>query len=157
MPMIQLKTIVPASPEAVYEYVTAYAITGRTGRRALEEKYGRLVGRDGDTYSFQDTASKDKPNAPKDDSPEGVIWRCTFDPPNRRIMEALDPKWADRTDWFEPWDEGTLWTIVWVGKSRGFRTLAQWLLFQVKGKRQATAGVVRPVVAHFEEVNARQT
>ena len=149
--------MVPASPEAVYEHVTGFAVTGRTGRRALEEKYGRLVGRDGDTYSFQDTARKDGPNAPKDDSPEGVIWRCTFDPPKRRIMEALDAKWADRTDWFEPWEEGTLWTVVWVGKSTGFRIFAQWLLFQLKGKRQAIAEVVRPVVAHFEEVNGRQT
>lgn len=144
--------MVPASPEAVFEHVTAFAVTGRTGRRALEEKYGRLVGRDGDTYTFHEDTKKDTLEALK----EGVTWRCTFNPPNRRIMEALDSKWADRTDWFQPSGEGTLWTVVWVGKIQGVRILTQWLTFQLRDKRQVYAEMVRPVVEHFEEVNRRQ-
>ena len=149
MPRIQIQAFVPASPEAVYEYVTAFAVTGRTGRRALEEKYGRLVGRDGDTYTFNE-----KPN---EDTEEGVTWHCTFQPPTQRFMQAPGSKWADRTDWFEPWGEGTLWTVVWEGKARGVRVFAQWLLFQIRGKRRAYAEMVRPVVGHFEELNRRQT
>ena len=145
MPRIQLQALVPASPEAVYEHVTAFAATGRTGRRALEERYGRLVGRDGDTFTF------------KDDTREGVTWRCTFQPPTQRVMQAPGSQWNDRIDWFEPWGEGTFWTVVWEGKARGVRVFTQWLGFQLSGKRRAYAEVVRPVIMHFEEVNGRQT
>ena len=145
MPRIQVQAIVPASPEAVYEHVTAFAVTGRTGRRALEERYGRLVGRDGDTYTF------------KEDTEEGITWRCNFQPPTRRVMQAPGSQWADRVDWFEPWGEGTLWTVLWGGNVRGFRVFTQWLGFQLRGKKRAYAEVVRPVVRHFEEVSRNQT
>ena len=108
MPRIQVQAIVPASPEAVYEHVTAFAVAGRTGRRTLEEKYGRLVGRDGDTYTF------------KEDTKEGVNWRCTFHPPTQRVMQAPGTTWVDRIDWFYPWGEGTIWTVVWQGNVRAF-------------------------------------
>ena len=143
MPRIQVQAIVPASPEAVYEHVTAVA--GRTGRRTLEEKYGRLVGRDGDTYTF------------KEDTKEGVNWRCTFHPPTQRVMQAPGTTWVDRIDWFYPWGEGTIWTVVWQGNVRGIRVFTQWLGFQLRGKRRAYAEVVSPVVKHFEEINRRQT
>ena len=145
MPRIQVQALVPASREVVYEHVTAFAVTGRTGRRALEEKYGRLVGRDGDTYTF------------KEGTQEGITWRCTFQPPAQRVMRSPGTTWFDRIDWFEPWEEGTLWTIVWEGNARGVRVFTQWLGFQLKGKRRAYDQVVRPVVSHFEEVNRRQT
>ena len=144
MPRIQLQALIPASPEAVYEHVTAFAVTGRTGRRALEQKYGRLVGRDGDTYTF------------KEDTEAGVTWRCTFRPPTQRVMQAPGTKWADRIDWFQPWEEGTLWTVMWAGNARGVQVFTQWLGFQLRGKRRVYAQVVGPVVRHFEEVNRRQ-
>ena len=149
MPRIQVQAIIPASPESVYEHVTAFAVTGRTGRRALEEKYGRLVGRDGDTYTFKEAA--------REDTEEGVTWHCIFQPPTRRVMQAPATPWADRTDWFSPWGEGTLWTVVWEGNARGIRLFAQWLGFQIRGKKRAHADIVRPVVGHFEEINQRQT
>ena len=142
---IQLQALIPASPEAVYEHVTAFAVTGRTGRRALEEKYGRLVGRDGDTYQFQE------------DTEESVTWHCTFQPPTQRVMRAPGTGWADRIDWFAPWGEGTLWTVAWEGKVRGLRVFTQWLGFQLSGKRRTYAELVRPVVNHFEEVSRPQT
>ncbi len=145
MPRIQVQAIVPASPEAVYEHVTAFAVTGRTGRRALEERYGRLVGRDGDTYTF------------KEDTEEGITWRCTFQPPTQRVMQAPGSQWSDRIDWFYPWGEGTLWTVIWEGNARGLRVFTQWLGFQLKGKKRAYAQVVGPVVRHFEEVSRNQT
>ena len=149
MPRIQIQALVPASPEAVYEHVTAFVVTGRTGRRALEEKYGRLVGRDGDTYTFTEDT--------KEETAEGITWRCTFQPPTQRVMQAPGSQWADRIDWFEPWGEGTVWTIVWEGNARGVRVFTQWLGFQLRGKRRAYAEVVRPVVMHFEEANRHQT
>ena len=149
MPRIQVQAIVPASPEAVFEHVTAFAVTGRTGRRALEEKYGRLVGRDGDTYTFKEET--------KEDAEEGVTWRCTFTPPTQRVMQAPGSQWADRIDWFHPWEEGTLWTVLWEGKGRGVRVFTQWLGFQFRGKRRTYAEVIIPVVRHFEELNRRQT
>ena len=148
MPRIQVQALVPASPEAVYEHVTAFAVSGRTGRRALEEKYGRLVGRDGDTYTFREET--------KEDTEEGVTWSCTFNPPTRRVMQAPGSRWADRVDWFEPWEEGTLWTVMWEGNPRGFRVFTQWLGFLLWGKKRAYAGIMRPVVRHFEEVSGNQ-
>ena len=145
MPGIQIRPLVPASPEVVYEHVTGYAVTGRTGRRALEEKYGRLVGRDGDTYTF------------KEDTEEGVTWHCTFQPPTKRVMQAPGTGWADRIDWFGPWEGGTLWTVIWEGNARGLRVFTQWLGFQLRGKKRTYAEVVRPVLGHFEELNRRQT
>ena len=152
MPRIQIQAVIPASPEAVYEHVTAFAVNGRTGRRALEERYGRLVGRDGDTYKFQWD-----PKEETEDTEQGVTWHCTFQPPTWRLMQAPGSNWADRTDWFEPRGEETLWTIMWVGKAQGFRVFAQWLLFQFQGKRRAYAEVVLPVVRHFKEASRRQT
>ena len=145
MPRIRLQALVPASPEAVYEHVTAFAVTGRTGRRALEERYGRLVGRDGDTYTF------------KEETQEGVTWRCTFQPPTRRVMQAPDSTWADRIDLFEPREEGTLWTVMWESNARGLRVFTEWLGFRLKGKLGAYAEVVTPVVRHFQQANRRQT
>lgn len=149
MPRIQVQAIIPASPEAVYEHVTAFAVTGRTGRRVLEEKYGRLVGRDGDTYTFKENT--------EEDTEEEVTWICTFQPPTQRVMRAPGTAWADRIDWFTPWEEGTLWTVVWESNARGFRIFTQWLGFQFKGKKRARAEVVKPVVGHFEEETRRQT
>ena len=144
-----MRALIPASPEVVYEHVTAFSVTGRTGRRALEEKYGRLVGRDGDTYTFQEDT--------KEDSEEGVTWRTTFQPPTQRVMRAPGTRWADRIDLFEPLGEGTIWTVMWEGNARGVRVFTQWLGFQLRGKKLAYAEVVRPVVMHFEEVTRRQT
>ena len=149
MPRIQIQAIIPGSPDAVYEHVTAFAVTGRTGRRALEERYGRLVGRDGDTYIFQED--------PREGSEEGVTWNCTFQPPTQRFMQAQGTSWADRIDWFEAWGEGTLWTVVWQSHAQGVRVFIHWLGFQLGGKKRAYAEVVRPVVGHFEEINSRQT
>ena len=142
MTRIQLRALIPASPEVVYEHVTAFSVTGR---RALEKKYGRLVGRDGDTYTF------------KEDTEEGVTWRSTFQPPTQRVMRAPGTRWADRIDLFEPLGEGTIWTVMWEGNARGVRVFTQWLGFQLRGKKRAYAKVVRPVVMHFEEVNRHQT
>ena len=105
------------------------------------EKYGRLVGRDGETYTF------------KEDTKEGVTWHCTFLPPTQRVMKAPGTAWADRIDWFKPCEEGTIWTVLWQGNARGVRVFTQWLGFQIRGKKRAFAEVLNPVVRHFEALN----
>ena len=89
MPRLQLRALVPGDLEEVWEHVTACSATGRVNRRALVEKYGRLVAQDGDSYTF------------RDESENGVTWRCTFDRPNRRLMEDQDSRWSDRNDYFQ--------------------------------------------------------
>ena len=137
MPAIRFQVQVPASPERVFEHVTRFPATGPPSRRTLEGKYGVLVGQDGQEYTFLDN------------SDENIRWRCTFDPPRRCAMQAPESTWADRFDWFEPSGDGTLWTVAWDTKTRGIRSLIQWLIFQKTGKRQTYEQIVAPVLRHF--------
>ena len=139
MPIIKFQTVVPGSLERVYEYVTAFSTSGRTNHRALEEKHGKLVSRDGDSYIFQD------------DADDQLTWVCTFEPPHNRTMRAPESKWADRIDLFETSGEGTLWSVVWESKTTGIRSYTQWLSFHLRGKRQAYQSVILPVLRHFQE------
>lgn len=137
MPSIRFQVQVPASPEQVFEHVTRFPAAGPPSRRTLEDKYGRLVGQDGQDYTFLDKAD------------ENVRWRCTFDPPRHCAMRAPESTWADRSDWFEPSGDGTLWTVAWDTKTRGIRSLIQWMIFQKTGKRQTYDQIVAPVLRHF--------
>ncbi len=137
MPSIRFQVQVPASPERVFEHVTRFPAAGPPSRRTLEDKYGRLVGQDGQDYTFLDKAD------------ENVRWRCTFDPPRHCAMRAPESTWADRSDWFEPSGDGTLWTVAWDTKTRGIRSLIQWMIFQKTGKRQTYEQIVAPVLRHF--------
>ncbi len=139
MPNIMFRTLVPAAPEQVYEHVTGYSTSGRISRRALEEKHGKLIEQDGDDYVFREGAE------------DGIIWRCSFDPPRRRVMRADGSQWADRVDDFEPSGDGTLWTVVWEPKAIGFRSYTQWLMFHIRGKSQIQASLIMPVVEHFQQ------
>ena len=139
MPVIKYQTQVPASPEQVYEHVTGYSATGAVSRRGLEQKHGRLLEQDGDTYTFEDAGD------------EKVIWRCTFNPPHQRTMRALESKWADRIDWFQPSGDGTLWTVVWEPKAVGFRSYTQWLAAKLTGKSKIYNEAIAPVLRHFQE------
>ena len=137
MPSIRFRVQVPASPEQVFEHVTSFPAAGPPSRRTLEGKYGRLVGQDGQDYTFLDN------------SDENVRWRCTFDPPRHCAMRSPESTWADRLDWFEPSGDGTIWTVAWETKTRGIRSLIQWLIFQKTGKRQTYDQVVAPVLRRF--------
>ena len=133
---------VPASPEEVFEHVTRFPVDGPPRRSVLEERYGTLLERDGDDYTFQDEAN------------EELRWQCTFDPPRQRIMRIPESNWADRIDSFEPTEAGTFWTIVWELKTTGFRAYTQWLSFQLTGKRRTYYQVVAPVLQHFTRTDA---
>ena len=139
MPNIRFQTVVPGTPEQVYEYVTSFPVSGRYNQRSLEESYGKLIEQQGDTYTFQD------------DTEDQVKWVCTFDPPRQRTMRAQESKWADRVDWFEPYSDGTLWTAAWEPKTAGIQAYIQWLGFKLRGKKQLYQNAVAPVVRHFQE------
>lgn len=145
MPNMIFRTLVPGTPERVYEYVTAYPASGRVSQRALEEKHGKLIEQDGDDYVFREDAED------AEDAEGGIIWRCTFDPPLRRVMRAQGFQWADRIDYFEPSGDGTLWTVRWEPKATGFRSYTQWLMFHIRGKSQVQASLIMPVVQHFQQ------
>ena len=135
---LQLQALIPGDLEEVWEHVTACSPTGRIDRRALREKYGRLVAQDGDCYTFREEAEN------------GLTWRCTFDRPNRRLMEAQDSRWSDRWDYFQTVPGGTLWTVTGEPKGRGLRTYAQWLGFQWRTKRRIYREAIQPVLSHFQ-------
>jgi hypothetical protein len=139
MRTLKLSSFVPAEPVLVFEYVTAFPPDGEIPWPALEQKYGRFLRREGDTFNFLE------------DIGGGIQWQCVFDPPRQREMRAVDSTWSDRIDSFEDMEGGTLWTITWQLKARGPAVLTQWLAFQLKVRRQVLANVIGPVVRHFRE------
>ena len=139
MPNITIRTLVPGKPEQVFTHVTGFATTGPASQKALEQKHGRLISQEDGVYIFED------------DTGDGATWHCTFDPPHRRIMRAPEAKWADRWDLFEPYGEGTLWTLVWVPKAKGIQSFTQWFSFQLRGKTRVNQGIIMPVVRRFQE------
>jgi hypothetical protein len=143
MPRIKFQTLVPANIDQVYEYVTAFPVSGEADEKALENKHGRLLERDGNTFTFQESAES------------GVRWQCTFEPPKLRTMRALDSSWSDRIDQFEPAQGGTVWTITWQLKGRGLAAYTQWLGFQFKEKQRVYGMMVLPVLQHFRRDERR--
>jgi hypothetical protein len=143
MPRIKFQTLVPANIDQVYEYVTASPVSGEPDEKALENKHGRLLERDGNTFTFQESAES------------GVRWQCTFEPPKLRTMRALDSSWSDRIDQFEPAQGGTVWTITWQLKGRGLAAYTQWLGFQFKEKQRVYGMMVLPVLQHFRRDERR--
>ena len=144
MPIIKYQAVVPGVLEQVFEYVTGFSATGSVNRRALEEKHGRLIKQEGDTYTFQDNTVDE------------TLWQCTFDPPERRVMRAPESRWADRIDLFQTSADGTLWTVVWEPKVTGIRSYTQWLMFQLRGKSRVYQSIIMPVVRHFQEGPTRR-
>ena len=138
MPSIRFQVQVPASPERVFEHVTRFP----GSRSAQQEDAGGEVRQAGG-------AGRAGLHVPRQGSDENIRWRCTFDPPRHCAMRAVESTWADRFDWFEPSGEGTLWTVAWDTKTRGIRSLIQWMIFQKTGKRQTYEQMVAPVLRHF--------
>jgi hypothetical protein len=143
MPKLKFQTLVPANVDQVYEHVTAFPVNGEADEKALENKHGRLLEREGNTFTFQENTGP------------GTRWQCTFDPPKLRTMRALDSSWSDRIDQFEPAQGGTIWTITWELKGRGLAAYTQWLGFQFKDKQRVYGMIVLPVVQHFQKDEGR--
>ena len=137
MPAVSISYFVPGSPAEVYEFVTGYPVSGEPGAAVLEEKYGKLLRRGADTFTFLE------------DLGAGVQWECSFDPPRSRSMRALQSGWSDRYDNFEPQTGGTLWTVTWELKARGISSLIQRLTFILLTRRRFSDRVAAPVITHF--------
>jgi len=142
MPRVTVSALVPASPERVYEHVTGFPASGPANASALEARYGKLREREHNRFTFLE------------DIGGGVTWQCAFDPPNQRIMRAVDSTWSDRIDQFAPVPGGTRWTITWELKARGLPACTKWLVFHLWDKQRVRRRIVLPVVRSFQETSA---
>ena len=138
MQTLRVSHFILGDQPAVYEYVTAFPTQGEPDTKAMEQKYGRFLDRESNTYTFLENIGG------------GVKWECVFDPPARRIMRAPGTKWSDRIDWFEVVEGGTLWTIHWQLKARAPAVYFQALMFHIRAKRQVYSQTILPVLRHFQ-------
>ena len=122
MARLRLASIVGAPIEEVYRHVTAYGPDGPLDDDRFREEYGDIVDRNGDGETVY--VREDVRRYPEDD-PELITWRCLFDFPKSRTMEAVDSAWADRYDQFEPEGDGTRWTVVWDTRVGGLKGIVQ--------------------------------
>lgn len=137
MGRLRISVMVPAPIGDVYKQVTACDASGALDEDAAAKKYGRLLRKADGVHIFEEERA------------ERLQWRVTFEPPARRVMEAADPKWSDRTDAFEEAASGTRWTVTWHTKARGVVGLLQWAVFQFGGRKRAMREVVQPVLSAF--------
>ena len=161
MARLRLASIVGASVEEVYSHVTSYGPDGPSDDDQFREEYGEIVDREGDALYVREDVRR----YPEDD-PELITWRCLFDFPKSRSMEAVDSVWANRYDRFEPEGDGTRWTVVWDTRVGGLKGIVQWLVFRLfthkgmrgtsstrpkttsrAGPRSSSCAASRPVVA----------
>ena len=138
MPPMQIEAYVPALPEQVFVYVTAFPVSGEPDVAVLEAKYGRLLSQQENSYTFLDN------------TPSANRWRCTFTPPRQRVMAAVESTWSDRTDTFEPEGDGTRWTLTWQPQARGLPALVKELVFRLRGRKQVYARIIQPALDEFE-------
>ena len=138
MPKFFISSVIPAPPAEVYQHVTGFPISGRLDINLIDKQYGTLVDSSGQQYTF------------KDHSPAEVIWKCDVSPPNYRRLVALDSSWSDRIDTFVKAGNYTLWRIDWMPKRQGKAVYTQWLMFQLKVKRDAYRNIIMPVLSHFD-------
>ncbi len=144
MVLLKIRTHITATPPQVYEYVTAFSSDGQVNQQALENKYGRLLEQEGDTYTFLESTGA------------GVTWRCTFEPPRHRAMRAMGSAWSDRFDYFEPGPEGTTWTVAWELPATGAAGFIKWLFFHLWDKRRVRTRLIIPVLMHFHRLRLEQ-
>ncbi len=136
---LKYRTIVPTTPEKVFEAVTGYPLSGEIRGEELEDKYGKYLSRDGPWLSF------------REDIGGGVTWACLFEPPNRRTMRTVDSTWSDRIDEFFVIPEGTMWEITWDVKASIVTTLTKWLAYHIFTKRTIWRKTVEPALRSLYE------
>ena len=140
MPKFCISSLIPAPQADVYEHVTGFPIAGSPDLSLLDKQYGSLVGVSGKQYTF------------RDHSPREIIWKCDISPPSFRQLIALDSSWSDRVDTFVQNGNGTVWRIEWIPKVNGLPIYTQWLMFQLRVKRDAYKNIVMPVLSYFNDV-----
>ena len=135
---LQFGNNVPGPIEEVYEFVTGVGPDGPLDRALFTQKYGEMVEESSETIVTRVS-----------EGDGDIIWRCTFEYPTRRVMEAVDSPSADREDTFETVKGGTKWTVTVHSKKSGLNGLVQWLYFQAIGKYRVGVPVLSPVIFHF--------
>ena len=151
MARLRLSTHIAGPIEEVYQHVTAYGKDGPLSDDTFLEKYGTVIERKGDTILFEEDV-----RAYPEDEPDLVSWRCTFDYPVSRTMEAIDTSWADRSDSFRSLPDGTRWDVQWQTGVGGIRGIIQYLFFLLVGHRRMRREMLDPVRAHFEPEEAAE-
>jgi hypothetical protein len=146
MASLNLSAFIPATPEDVYRHVTAFDKDGPL-EGEFKTKYGSVLSRDGNVFVTQEEVGNGK-----DGDAEKITWRCTFDYPSRRLMEAVDSTWANRVDVVRPARGGTRWSIRWDTHVGGVIGLVQHLVFRLVGHRRIRRAMVDPVKEHFKGV-----
>ena len=146
MAALVISTVIPAPIEEVYERITGFGRDGPVDDQSFQEKYGTLTERHGSTIVVQEDARVNP-----EDEPDLVSWRCTFDYPTSRTMEALDSTWAHRRDTFRSVGSGTRWSVRWDTQLGGLLGIAQNLVFRLVGHRRIRKQTFGPVRQHFEE------
>ena len=144
MAFLSISTLIPAPPEDVYQYVTAYGNDGPLDD-AFQAKYGNLVSNQRNVYVTREEDGRDG-----DEGREEITWSSTFEYPTRRVMVAVDSSWANRVDVFRPVRGGTKWSIRWDTRVGGIRGAAQYLVFRLMGHRRFRRAVVDPIKRNFE-------
>ncbi len=144
MARLRLSTIIPAPVEDVYQYVTGYGAGGVIDEEDFQSQFGEVLEREGDTLVLREDT-----RLHPDDAPVMVTWRYTFDYSSQRGMETSDSMWANRYDTFRPADGGARWTVTWVTKRSGPRSILQYVFFKILGRRRIRKQVVEPVSRQF--------
>ncbi|MBI4336820.1 MAG: hypothetical protein HY683_03190 [Chloroflexi bacterium] len=139
---LRLRALVPAPRAEVFAFVTLCGNEGPLDEAAFTERYGTVLERQGNEYRVRE---------PERHGQSEVTWRCLFEYPSRREMEALGSSWADRIDTFEEAPGGTLWTVTWRSKVGLLRGLIHWFVFSLRIKVRQRRLVVEPVLQHFSQ------
>ena len=145
MARLRLSTFITGPIEEVYQHVTAYGKDGPLSDDAFQEKYGTVTERKGDIIEFEEDI-----RAYPEEEPDVISWRCTFDYPVSRTMEAIDSSWADRSDSFRSQPGGTRWDLQWQTGVGGIRGVVQYLFFVLVGQRRLCRELLDPVRAYFD-------
>ncbi|MSP78960.1 MAG: hypothetical protein EXR67_05345 [Dehalococcoidia bacterium] len=137
MGKLTITTQVSGNITDVYRAVAAFDPSTLSLTDKASAKYGELLRSIDNVYVF------------RDDKQHELEWRVSFEPPNRRSMEAINPKWADRTDVLQEEAGSTRWTITWHTRARGMIGLLQRFVFETSGKKRVLRDIVQPVLAEF--------
>lgn len=145
MARLRVSTTIPAPIEDVYQHVTGYGADGVIDDEVFKTQFGEVLESDGDILMVQEDT-----RLHPDDPPDLVTWRYAFDYLSGRSMETSDSIWANRYDTFHPAGDGTKWTVTWVTKRKGPRSIVQFVFFKILGRRSIRRQVVEPVSRHFQ-------
>ena len=138
MTKLQVSTFIPAGIEEVYTFVTAYDSEGVSDQALFTKKHGDILKSEANILTTKD-------------SQDGydLTWRCAFEFPIRRSMEAIDSNWANRTDSFTTTNSGTQWTIIFETKRGGLAGGVQALFFYLFTRKRVYQSSIAPVIHHF--------